>query len=111
MKILKTNINIEELLPYREFDREANPAPRIPFCQMYNVDEVRGFIEEGGTIEPLELSVFEDKALLTDGNHRIAALKQLGVTIVEVLVTYYDTIEELSTVFYPQTVSRFKCVN
>ncbi len=76
------------LWEYREFKRDEVPAPRIPFVNMYDVDEVTEHVRLHG-LEPIELSIVGDKALLTDGNHRIAAAKRLGYEAVPVYVMVY----------------------
>lgn len=110
MRTIATQMNTAELLDYREFDRVAKPALCIPFVQSYNVAEVVEWMGTTDNITPLELSIFNNTALLTDGNHRIAAANILGIATVPVIVTYYETIEELSAVFYPHTIERFKTV-
>ena len=104
------HMHVEELLQYREFDREARPAPMIPFIQTYTVDQVTEWVKENGISEekPLELSFYQNTALLTDGNHRVVAANRLKLKLVPVMVTIYETMEELEKVFYPQTINRFK---
>lgn len=106
-----TLMSVKELLAYREFNRVDKPAPQIPFCQQYTVAEVVGWLQsnDGNIPEPLELSICDDKALLTDGNHRIAAAEIIGIKQVPVKVTYY-TKESLSETFYPHTIERFKTI-
>src|SRR4029079_1277931 len=103
-----TDMSVKELLAYREFDRVAEPAPKIAIFQMYNVDQVTEWVRSHGITKPLELSIFEDKALLTDGNHRVVAADRLNMDMVPVQGTYYDTIQELETTFYQTTIQRFK---
>ena len=98
---------IELLWSYREFKRDEVPAPRVPFMNMYDVDEVTEHVRIHG-LEPLELSVIGEKALLTDGNHRIAAAKALGYHEVPVYVMVY--IGEAKQTFYSHTLDRFKPV-
>lgn len=107
MTTFKTLMNTSELMDYREFDREAKPAPLIPFVQTYNVDEVTNYFTANEMSE-LEVSIIGNKALLTDGNHRIVAAMRLKMATVPVAVTYFESEEELKTVFYPQTIARFK---
>lgn len=105
-------MRVDELLNYREFDREKSPAPMIPFVQSYTVDQVTEWVKENGIPDsnPLELSIYNDSALLTEGNHRIVGANRLKLEIVPVLVTIFETIEELQNMFYPQTINRFKVV-
>lgn len=103
-----TDMSVKELLAYREFDRVAKPAPKVAFFQAYDVDQVTEWVRSNGITSPLELSVFNSQALLTDGNHRIVAADRLKMGTVPVKVVYYDTIEELRRVFYDHTIERFK---
>lgn len=112
MLVFQTFMFVEELLPYREFDRVAKPAPRIPFIQTYSVEEVVEWVNKNGisSDNPLKLSIFQNSALLTDGNHRVIAASILKIDIVPVEVTFYDTLEELENTFYQQSIERFKQV-
>lgn len=105
-----TIMKVADLLPYREFDRVEKPAPKIFFMHSYTVDQVADYISSGAEIEPVELSVCGDKVLLTDGNHRIAAAKKLGMITITVKVVYYDNEKQLNEAFYDHTVQRFKQV-
>ena len=96
---------IEVLWEYREFKRDEVPAPVIPMLQSYNVDEVTEYVRLHG-VKPLELSVVSDRALLTDGNHRIVAAKRLGFREVPVEVTVF--FGEEGETFYQHTLDRFK---
>src|ERR1044072_1401119 len=77
---------VDVLWEYREFKRDEVPAPMIPILQSNNVDEVTEYVKLNG-LKPLELSVVNDRALLTDGNLRIVAAKRLGFQEVPVDVT------------------------
>ena len=66
--------------------------------------ECNGIDEE----HALLLAVYKDKALLTDGNHRIVAASILNIPTVPVDVVFYDTEDELQTAYYPHTIERFK---
>jgi hypothetical protein len=77
MSSKSTYLPLELLWKYREFKRDEVPAPRVPFYNKYDVDEVTEYVRENG-LEPLEFSIVGKKALLTDGNHRIVAAKNLG---------------------------------
>ena len=108
MKKVTVKIEVKKLLQYREFDRVAKPAPKIPFVQSYSMPEVIQWVAANGIEQPLELSVFGSSALLTDGNHRLAAADHLGIKEVPVDVVYYDSFEQLSAAFYQHTIDRFK---
>lgn len=107
------NMRVAELLNYREYDREKTPVPTIPFIQSYTVDQVTKWVKENGISDsnPLELSVYSNTALLTDGNHRIIAASRLNIEFVPVLVTRYETKQELEDNLHPQTINRFKPIN
>ncbi len=111
MKI-NTHMSVAELLPYREYNRVLNPAPKVPFIQTYDMEEVVAWVSVNGVSEqkPLELSVFEDTALLTDGNHRVAAASILGIATVPVEITYYESKADLEHMFHQHTIDRFKKV-
>lgn len=99
---------VDVLWSYREFKRDEVAAPKVPFMNMYDVDEVTEYVRSNG-LEPLELSIIGEKALLTDGNHRIAAAKELGYHEVPVYVMVY--FGEGSETFYDHTLERFKPVD
>lgn len=81
-----TEIPIEMLWEYREHKLdEVHTAQFIAPVNTYEVDEIAAYINTHG-IEPLQLSVVGTRALLTDGNHRIVAARQLGYTHVPVYV-------------------------
>lgn len=101
-------IPLEVLWSYREFKRDEVAAPKVPFMNMYDVDEVTEYVRFNG-LEPLELSIIGEKALLTDGNHRIAAAKQLGYEEVPVYVKVF--FGEGRETFYDHTLERFKPVD
>lgn len=111
MKTLNTQMLTSELLSYREFDRVEKPAPCIPFVQNYTVAEVAEWLKTAEVVEPLELSIFEDKALLTEGNHRIAAANILNIKSMMVKVRFFESKEELENEFYGHTIGRFKTIN
>lgn len=104
-----TTMKVNDLLPYREFDRVEKPAPKIFFMHSYTVDDIANYIQSGAKIEPIELSICDDKVLVTDGNHRLAAYNKLGIDTIEVSIVYYSK-EELQETFYEHTIQRFKQV-
>jgi hypothetical protein len=96
---------IDLLWEYREFKRDEVPAPVVPIIQTYNVNEVTEHVRLHG-VEPLELSIVNDRALLTDGNHRIVAARRLGFREVPVEVTVF--FGDGADTFYQHTLDRFK---
>ena len=113
MEIMHTKklayIPVDLLWEYREFKRDEVNAPKAPFVNvnMYGVDDVIEYVRLNG-LEPLELSVIGEMALLTDGNHRIAAAKHLGYHEIPVHVMVY--FGEGTETFYRHTLERFKPV-
>lgn len=113
MEIMHTKklayIPVDLLWEYREFKRDEVSAPKSPFVDinMFEVDDVIDYVRVNG-LEPLELSVIGEKALLTDGNHRIAAARHLGYHEIPVNVMVY--FGEGTETFYTHTLERFKPV-
>lgn len=99
---------VDVLWEYREFKRDEVPAPRIPFIHNHTTEEITHYIDSHG-IEPVELSVVRNCALLTDGNHRIVAARSLGYESVPVVITVY--FQDISTVFYEHTIKRFRMID
>lgn len=94
---------------FREFKRDEVPAPKNSFVQTYSVDEVTNYVNGNGKIEPVELSIIGNRALLTDGNHRIVAAQRLGFKMIPVqLVVYFG---EGPHPFYNHTIDRFKPIS
>jgi hypothetical protein len=104
-KSVLLKIPIAVLWEFREFNRDEVPAPRISFIKNYSVDSITEYINAQGKLDPLELSVVGDRALLTDGNHRIVAAQRLGYRVVPVNVVMFG---EGSESFRDHTVDRFK---
>lgn len=100
------HIDPKLLLPYREFDRVSNPAPKIAFFQMYNVDDCVDYFRDKEMTE-LELTIYDGTACLTDGNHRLAAALILGLQSVPVRVNFVDCNRELVSTFYRRTRKKF----
>jgi hypothetical protein len=101
-------IPVDLLWEYREFKRDEISVPKVPFMNMYDVDEVIEYVRTNG-LEPLELSVVGERALLTDGNHRIAAAKHLGYYEIPVNVMVY--FGEGREAFFDHTLERFRPVD
>lgn len=100
-------IPLEVLWEFREFKRDELAAPVISLMKNYSLDDVTSYINSKGKVEPpLELSIIGNRALLTDGNHRIVAAKRLGYKTVPVNVTVF--FGEGTDTFYSHTLNRFK---
>lgn len=105
------SIPVNILLQYREFDRVAKPAPVIAFMHTTTVGALVDDIKSQGLIKNLELSIIDGKlALLTDGNHRIAALHELKIENCKVDILYYNS-ELIKDFFYDHTIERFKPIS
>lgn len=105
-KSVLVNLPIAVLWGFREYKRDEVPALNHSLMHVRSVNEVTDFIKTQGKVEPLELSILGNHALLTDGNHRIVAAKRLGYTTVPVNITVF--FGEGAEIFYGQTLSRFK---
>lgn len=69
-------VPIDEVWQYREFDRKNEPIKGDDY-----LDKIKSVIKKDGFTKPLKLSI---DGLLIDGNHRIAAAKELGLKYVPV---------------------------
>ena len=98
------------LWDYREFKRDELPAPKVPFINMYDVEQVTDHIKTYGIKEPLELSIIGNHALLTDGNHRLVAARRNNYELVPVNIHVYSSVLA-QEVFYEHTLLRFKHLN
>ena len=105
-KSVLIKIPVDVLWEFREFDRDEVPAPRSSFVRNYSIDTITEYVSLQGNVEPLELSVIGNRALLTDGNHRIVAAKRLGYKVVPVNVVVF--FGEGADTFYNHTLDRFK---
>lgn len=105
-KSVLIKIPVAVLWEFREFNRDEVPAPRTSFIRNYSIDSITEYVNIQGKVEPLELSVLGNRALLTDGNHRIVAAKRLGYKVVPVNVVVFSG--EGDETFYNHTLDRFK---
>lgn len=78
---------------------------RVVPVNTYEVDEIAEHISIHG-MEPVQLTVAGTQALLNDGNHRIAAARQLGYTHVPVHIIVFPVRAE--KVFLPEMLNQFK---
>lgn len=99
------------LLRYREFDRIMKPAPKVGFLHHHTVDEVKEWILDGNECEPVELSIDGDKALLTDGNHRTAAMSLIHDEDHCIDVNIKNVTGVVGEIFYDHTIKRFKKID
>jgi hypothetical protein len=111
MESFVTLMSTNELMPYREFDREAEPAP---FCYGFTrtLSQIMDWFHAGNRVtidNPIDLTVCGSSALLTDGNHRLLCSSKLNESVVWVRVTYMSY-DELNTIFQSNTISKFKTV-
>jgi len=108
MITINTQLLVNDLLYFREFDRIKEPAPKILYYPTYTIEEVVEWVKIHGITTPLEFSVFEDSALLTDGNHRILAASILNIDKVPVRISIFESMDELNTIFFEHTIKKFK---
>jgi hypothetical protein len=106
--IQNTILPVEVLWDYREFKRDEVPSPIIPFIHSYSTEEITNHVRING-MDPVELSIIKDRALLTDGNHRIVAAKALGYSTIPVVITVF--FGGSNEVFYEHTIDRFKSIS
>src|SRR3972149_7669789 len=103
---MKTFINPQHLWKYREFDRSKIRPPVCFGMQTYTVDQVAEYLKTH-EIEPIELVIIDNvKAIVIDGNHRLAASIKNGAELIPIEVTHM-THDEVDTNFYPATLERF----
>jgi len=79
-------VPVDEILPYKEFDRSVE--------HKWNKDDLQKLIESiknSGIYEPLTLQVSGTKALLVEGNTRLAAAQKLGLKYIPVSVSNKTT--------------------
>lgn len=100
-----TEIAIETLWEYREQRQNelSTSGVSVGSVNTYEVDEIAEYICSHG-IEPLQLSIAGGKALLTDGNHRLAAASKLGYTHVPVYLVVFPG----TCIFLNETFAQFK---
>lgn len=98
---------LDVLWEYREFKRDEVPAPQIPFIHGHTIDQITQHVSVHG-LDPVDLSIIKDRALLTDGNHRIIAARRLGLEQIPVKVTVH--FGDGSETFYRYTLDRFKLI-
>lgn len=96
------SIPIEILEKYAEFDRsiELTDAQKCANAMAgiftINIDKLAENILENGQTDPLTLTIFgnDNSALLTDGNHRLVAIKKAKLRNALVRVEYFDYLPE-----------------
>ena len=84
-----THLNVEWLWDYKEFDRIKKPflgALFLPGTNMKELEESipRGF--EHRPDDPVTLTIYKGKALLTEGNHRVGICKKMRIQSIPVKV-------------------------
>lgn len=78
---------ISVLWHYKEFDRATNPSP----LGINSVAKMMADIQREGMRKPIELTVWNNSALVTDGNHRLAAMKKLGYKYISTKIQFFAT--------------------
>src|SRR5690606_17197503 len=74
----------------------------------FGLERITDFINGSG-VDSLELCIIHDKALLTDGNHRIVAARRLGHKVIPVNIRVLNG--DGSDLLYPHTLSYFKLIS
>jgi hypothetical protein len=74
-------VPIKEIEPYIEFDREKE----IKFDKK-ELDSLTKEISKNGITFPITLEIYNNKGLITEGNHRIAAAKRLGIKYIPITI-------------------------
>lgn len=83
------NLNISFLDKFKEFDREVEPWNGYFLIPGTDINELEKDIKLNGIKFPLELTILGlRKALLTEGNHRLAVAKRLNITRVPVKLKF-----------------------
>ena len=91
-------VNTRTLSKYVEIDREIKPDARK------RVDELTTFlIEKGYNFPPVVMRVnkISGRALIHDGNHRIAALKRLNIKWTPLCIQYDTFLPDGYEIFFP----------
>jgi ParB-like chromosome segregation protein Spo0J len=86
MKSKVIYINPSILIRYREYDRTVEKVPQIWGLYVTDYDKLKESIKINGITNPLELIVYKNKALLSNGNNRLAIALELGMNSVPVIV-------------------------
>jgi len=88
------------LVKYREFDRDAEQNIELPACMVLaglykrDLNKMTADIKQNGIKEPLTLLVKNGKALLVDGNHRLACALRANLSSMPIEVQFYDDLPE-----------------
>jgi len=99
MKLIPTSV----ILKFREFDRETvyhNPYACIGGLIRTNLDSLSKDIQENGFKNNFTLLIKNNKALLVDGNNRLACALRLNIQSVPVDIEYYDKLPDDSYKLY-----------
>lgn len=109
-KSIRVNMPTDVLWGFRKFKTDEVPTPKTFFTTSYAIDEAPDFINENGEFELIVLSVIGKHALLTNGSHRIAAAKRLGLKMIPVqLVVFFG--EPAYPPYDEHTIKRFKPIS
>jgi hypothetical protein len=101
---------ITVLWNFREFRRDEAQGIGLPVAGIhyFGVERITDFIHGRG-VDSLELCIIHDKALLTDGNHRIVAARRLGYKVIPVNIRVLKG--DGSDLLYPHTLAYFKSIS
>jgi len=81
-------LKLSTLKKFREFDRKNDPFEFFGISSKDKINSLILGIKNNGLENPLELWIFGLKAMLIQGNHRLVALEQLGITNIEVKIKF-----------------------
>jgi len=98
------NISTAILAKYREFDRDAESKTDqvINLAGIYrrDLDKMTADIKTNGVKAPGVLLIHNGKALLVDGNNRLACCIRVGLESMPIEVQHYDKLPEDSYKLY-----------
>lgn len=108
-KSLLVKIPAAVLWQFRAFKRDKVPVVEMSFMPSYTVEEATDYFDPHGIVEPVELSIIGNRALLTGGNHRIGAAQRLGLKMIPVqLVIFFGG---YTTPFDDHTLQKFRPIS
>lgn len=107
-KSIRVNMPTDVLWEFRKFKR-GTPAEITSFINSYGIEDNPEYVNGKDEFGPVELSIVGNQALLTNGNHRIAIAKRLGLKMIPVhLVVFFGA---CPFPFDDNTLNRFKPVS
>lgn len=97
------------VLQHYSISKQAKvPALKSADVDLYSYEHIKSNVKTHG-ITPMELCITGNKALLTNGNKRMRAAADLGLSKVPVLVTTF--VGNSARIFMPDTLASFKPIS